>query len=200
LLSTDTWLGEEAAKLVAKWLDNHNLRVEVRRQADLQTSDLAAFQLALSELVHWSEETLPRFHQSGYRVIFNLTGCFKSVQGFLQTLAMFYADEVVYIFETTPELMRIPRLPVRISAEEMIRDHISLFRRLALRLTVTNAEGVPETLLMQLDGQIALSPWGELVWQREGKRLYEQRVLRQNSVRPVFSMTSSSCSPLVAVM
>jgi hypothetical protein len=25
-------------------------------------------------------------------------------------------------------------------------------------------------------------------------------VLRQNSVRPVFSMTSSSCSPLVAVM
>ncbi len=177
LLATDTWLGEEAAKLVEKWLRSHGFPlVEVKRQPDLQTRDLDAFQSSLSDLVKWSEATLPGFQEKGYRVVFNLTGGFKSVQGFLQTLAMFYADEVVYIFEATPELMRIPRLPVRLSAEEMIRKRIGFFRRLALGLTAPAAEDVSETLLMQSEGQICLSPWGELVWQRARKQLYEERL------------------------
>ena len=44
LLSTDTWLGEETAKLVANWLRTHNLTVVIHRQTDLQTSEISSFQ------------------------------------------------------------------------------------------------------------------------------------------------------------
>jgi putative CRISPR-associated protein (TIGR02619 family) len=69
LLCTDTWLGEQAAQLVKDWLKNYTENVEVRRQRDLQTAALESFQIALSELVQWCEETLPVFRQRHYRII-----------------------------------------------------------------------------------------------------------------------------------
>ena len=51
LLCTDTWLGNETARLIAKWLRGRGLNVEARKQTDLQTADLEPFQLALTEIV-----------------------------------------------------------------------------------------------------------------------------------------------------
>lgn len=181
LLCTDTWLGETTANLVAEWLRSQGLKnVEVKRQTDLQTEDIEAFRLALAELVQWCQEVLVGYRQSGYQVVFNLTGGFKSVQGFLQTLATFYADETIYIFETAKDLLRIPRLPVAMAAEETVLAHLTVFRRLALKLAVDvgthNIAAIPETLVMSLDGAIALSPWGDLVWGETWKSLYQQRL------------------------
>ncbi|GAB4442420.1 MAG: hypothetical protein OHK0015_41010 [Chloroflexi bacterium OHK40] len=93
LLCTDTWLGEEAARLVADYLQAQDCSNSlVTRRRDLQTAELTSFQLALSELVRWFEENLPTYRAQGFQVVFNLTGGFKSVQGFLQALAPFYAD------------------------------------------------------------------------------------------------------------
>jgi CRISPR/Cas system-associated protein Csm6 len=61
LICTDTWLGETTASLVAKWLRDRGLTVEVKRQVDLQTRDIDAFQSALSDLVQWAEETIPGY-------------------------------------------------------------------------------------------------------------------------------------------
>jgi len=189
LLCTDTWIGETTAGLVKSWLEAQGLRnVQVDRIRDLQTADLMAFQLALSDLVDWSEREIePR--RNSYHVVFNLTGGFKAVQGFLQTLAMFYADETIYIFETATELLRIPRLPVKMDAEQIVGDNLTAFRRLANDLRVDPAvlRGIPETLLWTIDGKSSLSPWGDLVWNQTKQKFYKESVHPDVSSRIVFS-------------
>lgn len=179
LLSTDTWLGEETAKLVETWLNKNNQIVEVYRQSDLKTENLASFQSALSDLVQRLSDEIPGYSKSGYKIIFNLTGGFKSVQGFLQSIANFYADETVYIFETSSELLRIPKLPIKMDAESIIRSNEKVFRQLALDLPLTanQVKSIPETLLLNIDGQITLSPWGELLWGQTKQEIYQQQLL-----------------------
>jgi putative CRISPR-associated protein (TIGR02619 family) len=185
LLCTDTWLGEVAAQIVADWLRQQGGQAQVIRQRDLQTDHLESFQLALAELVKWCAEALPGYQQAGYRIVFNLTGGFKSVQGFMQTLAPFYADETVYIFESGAALLHIPRLPVRMAATDEIRAHLRAFRRLSRGLSVTPQElqGIPETLWMQVDDLCALSPWGALVWQQVKREIYAERLFPPTSDR-----------------
>ncbi|MCP5494971.1 MAG: putative CRISPR-associated protein [Leptospiraceae bacterium] len=187
LLCTDTWLGEQTALLVESWLKKQNLTTEVRRQKDLQTNNLESFQVALSDLVKWCEEVIKGYKDSQYYVIFNLTGGFKSVQGFLQTLALFYADESVYIFETGNELLRIPRLPVKMAEVDYIRQNLAAFRRLSLELSdkSDSTEKIPETFLLEIDGEKTLSAWGEIVWHSAKKEIYKDCVYESpiNKVR-----------------
>ncbi len=179
LLSTDTWLGEETAKLVKSWLQRHNLTAVIHRQTDLQTSEISSFQLSLSELIKKLSEEIPKYSREGYKIIFNLTGGFKSVQGFLQSIANFYADETVYIFETSSELLRIPRLPVKLDFITIIEKYVDEFRKLSLGIEVDQSQlkSIPETLLFEIDGQITLSPWGELIWEEAKKELYIKKLL-----------------------
>lgn len=185
LVCTDTWLGQATADLVKSWLQQQGCGVEVLRQKDLRTDSLAAFQLALSELVAWCDQAIPPWQGQGYRIVFNLTGGFKSVQGFMQSLAMFYADEVVYIFESQTELLRIPRLPVRMAPIDAMRDSLTTFRRLALQLPVDPAglSAIPGTLLLHLDSEVALSPWGELTWRQARRELYAEQLWPTPSAR-----------------
>jgi putative CRISPR-associated protein (TIGR02619 family) len=180
LLSTDTWLGSVTTELVKRWLDRagDGLTVVIHRQTDLQTRDLAAFQLALSELLRRFDEEITRYSQQNYRVIFNLTGGFKSIQGFLQSIANFYADETVYIFETASELMRIPRLPVRLDAAGTIRENLAVLRRLRLGLppASTDLVDIPETMLLRIEDETALSPWGELLCLNHIPAIYQERL------------------------
>lgn len=189
LLCTDTFLGETTGKLVSEWLTskNKNLQVEVHRHTDLQTNDIDSFQLALSELVKKLSREVPDFRKSGYRVIFNLTGGFKSVQGFLQSIASFYADESVYIFETSDNLLRIPRLPLRMDAVYSVENNMQAFRRLSLGLPVSDISNIPETLLFGLDDQISLSPWGELVWEQTRSSLYQKKLFPSPSKKIIYS-------------
>ncbi|MFZ5808322.1 MAG: putative CRISPR-associated protein [Chloroflexota bacterium] len=188
LLCTDTWLGETSAQIVSEWLKQQGIKiVEVKRQTDLQTEDIISFQYALSEIVSWCAETLPTYRNNAYHIIFNLTGGFKSIQGFLQTLAMFYADESVYVFETASDLLRIPRLPVKIIGEETVHQHIKTFRRLSMGLSVLQLDDIPETLLMEMGGEKTLSTWGELVWAQTKKQIYEEQLWPSPSPRLSFS-------------
>ncbi len=174
LLCTDTWLGEMTARVAEEWLRSKGVTVEIRRQKDLQTADLQAFQLALSEIVKWCEQEITDWRKS-HHTVFNLTGGFKSVQGFLQTLAAFYADESVYVFETA-DLLRIPSLPVRMDAQSVVRENLHSFRRLNLGLKVSDISGIPEIFILQLEGETAFSAWGELVWKQTKKQIYRDVV------------------------
>ncbi|MBC2712025.1 MAG: hypothetical protein HGJ94_13890 [Desulfosarcina sp.] len=176
LLCTDTWLGESTGRLIEKWLKKYEFVVDLKRQQDLQTTDLESFQFAMAEIVIWCEEVL-QLYRKNYRIIFNLTGGFKSVQGFLQTLASFYADETVYTFERTNTLLRIPRLPIEMTAFGVIADNLQFFRCVNLGGAVAAApENLPETLLLQIDGEQTLSPWGELIWRQNKKKLYSRKI------------------------
>jgi putative CRISPR-associated protein (TIGR02619 family) len=190
LLCTDTYLGEATARMVEKWLKQHvTSQVEVYRQKDLQTKSLLPFQLALTELVRKLSQDLPQWRSQNYRIIFNLTGGFKSVQGFLQSIAHFYADETLYIFESATELLRIPHLPIQLDLNETVLKHLHTFRRLAQSLPCSDAQmaSMPEIFIFQIDGQTTLSPWGELVWEQSKKALYAEHVYEPPSERIVYS-------------
>ena len=147
--------------------------------SDLATSDPERFRLAMSKLIEWCDETLTGYREQNWHVIFSLTGGFKGVNGFLQAIAMFYAHESVYIFQSSSQLLRIPRLPITIDKEGVVGKHLSIFRRLAVEFPVTHreAEGIPETLLFPVDEQVMLSEWGELVWRQAKPTYYEQELL-----------------------
>ncbi len=174
LLATDTWLGESTARIVSDVLERHGHQVEVKRVRDLRTDDPDSFRWAMSDLVAWCAETLKGYRDTGYRVVFNLTGGFKSVQGFMQALGMIYADESVYVFERTEQLLRLPRLPVQLDSAAILRQDFAIFRRIAAGLPVREAEvaDVPESLVNVLDGQAVFSPWGELIWQEAYRAVY----------------------------
>jgi len=178
LLSTDTWLGATTAEMVQTWLMNHfdGISVDILRHQDLQTADMLSFQLSLSDLIRKLSKQIPDYADSGYRVIFNLTGGFKSIQGFLQSIANFYADETVYIFETSNQLMRIPRLPVRMDAVAAVEENITVLRNMAVGITHGDLSTVPEIFLFQMDGEVMFSPWGELIWDQARKEIYPGRL------------------------
>lgn len=164
--------------------------VELRRQSDLQTANLQLFQSALSDLVQWLDSTIDGYRQQQYRILFNLTGGFKSVQGFLQTLGNLYADETLYVFEApNSPLLRIPRLPVRLDIMDTVRQHLRAIRRLANGRGVSNKDlsAVPETFLLGVDNQVSLSPWGTVVWERARKELYGEQIWPSPSERFKYS-------------
>lgn len=99
LMATDTWLGEQSAQAIASVLQRYGQSTEIKRVSDLRTDNLPAYRGALSEIVQWAYTCLPEYRRNGYGIIFNLTGGFKAVQGFMQTLGMLHADECVYVFE-----------------------------------------------------------------------------------------------------
>lgn len=187
LLHTDTWLGTQTGHIIRSILEKKGFAVDTPNIKDLRTQDLTGFQLALSDLVKWASETLPSY-QNQYRIVFNLTGGFKSIQGFMQALAMLYADESIYIFETGA-LLRIPRLPLKMDAELVIRENLSILRQLEcglknLDFTVTN---FPETFLLHIDSDTVLSPWGELVWQDHKPQIYCEQLHESPSTRIYFT-------------
>jgi len=180
LLATDTWLGKETAKMVAEWLKKQGFsQIQVWDDiGGLRTDNLDNFHCAIAELVKRIHQILPDYKRAGYRIIFNLTGGFKSIQGVLQTLAQFYADEAVYIFESSNELLRIPRIPVSLEIISSLKKALNIWRRLALGLPVSKQEIqiIPDSFLIEIDNEVTLSPWGELVWQQSKRKVYEERL------------------------
>ncbi len=148
--------------------------MDIRCQKDLQTADMVSFQWALSDLTAWCAETVAGFMQS-HHAVFNLTGGFKSVQGFLLTLSSFYAHEAVYIFEAGG-LLRIPRLPIRMDAEQTVLAHLDFFRRAAANLPAQPEGTLADTMYVVMDGQNTLSAWGELVWRQTRNAVYSLEI------------------------
>ena len=103
----------------------------------------------------------------GYeRVCFNLVGGFKSLQAYLNTIGMFYADEIIYIFEGhNAELVTIPRLPIKID-ESVVEPYAVQFALMAAGADVsrTDLPKIQETLIYDVNGEVTLSNWGKLIW------------------------------------
>ncbi|ESQ16935.1 MAG: putative CRISPR-associated protein [Thiohalocapsa sp. PB-PSB1] len=178
LVATDTWLGSMTAELLAEVLETAGHVVEVKRITDLRTNDLGEFRAAMAELARLCAQDLRGMAAGGWRIVFNLTGGFKSVQGFMQALGMLYADESVYVFERTSQLLRLPKLPISLDADALVREHELVFRRLAfgLPVSVDAATDLPETLIMEDDGFVTLSVWGDVVWNQAGPEFLAEQL------------------------
>lgn len=169
LLVTDTYQGEVCAALVHDWLQGQGFTV-VQKQPllGLNTRDQRTFEAGIGELFRWCGTALPRYREDGFRVVFNLVGGFKSVQGYMSTLGMLHADEILYIFEgEESELIRIPRLPISLDELESLRDHAAELALLEHREVASkhSLKGVPELLLdCDESGNCTFSNWGANVW------------------------------------
>jgi hypothetical protein len=82
-------------------------------------------------------------------------------------------------------LMEIPRLPVRLSEIDELREHAALFRRLAAGYTVRadDAKGAPDSLLMEVDGEVTTSVLGDVAWARHRAALFAEKLLSPLSTK-----------------
>ena len=191
LLVSDTFQGKQVGEIIQFWFKKQGLQVFIVEIKDLATKNRDNFRLAMSELIEWCHKQLTDYKNSNYKVIFNLTGGLKSVQGFLQTLGMFYADECVYIFQFSSQLLSIPRLPINLDPEGIVGKKLTIFRKFALNVPVKKEEckTIPETLLFFLeeDQQVSWSEWGKLIWLETKKRYYQEDLLPALSDKLVYS-------------
>lgn len=178
LLHSHTYIGEAAAGLIADWLELHEVMVQPPNVIEnMTTRNSEDFHWGVSELVKFCDEWI-RPLRGQTRIVFNIAGGFKAMQGILNTLGMLYADELIYIFETGG-LISIPRLPIAMDADAVVGEHLYVFRKMALGIPCTPAEteDIPESLLwMDGDGAL-LSGWGEVVWQTSKERYYAKGLL-----------------------
>lgn len=190
LIHTDTYQGVKAAELIKAWGAANNINMQTVLIDDLNTGSIEEFRLGVNNLVEWCAWTLPGYRSQGYRVIFTLVGGFKSLQGYMQTLGMFYADETVYIFETGGELLRIPKMPVDFSAnaKQSVLDNFGAFRRME-RESIARSEcaGIPETLIDIIDGKCSISAWGHIIWEGVQHEAYSKEILPPLSEHVIIS-------------
>jgi putative CRISPR-associated protein (TIGR02619 family) len=178
---SDTYVGEECAKTLMEWCQDQGLASELKKISGLNTADYLSFNAAMSDLAKWCAEDVSPWRENKYQVVFNLTGGFKSLQGFMQTLGMFYADDSFYLFEGSSELMHIPRLPINIdsSALDEIEKNFEKYRTLSLRIPMDPAAlvGISGSMIFQCEdgGQCILSAWGQIFWDAFKKDRYPER-------------------------
>jgi len=169
LLATDTYQGGMAATLVREWLESRGFSsVQEVRLAGLSTRNQQSFAHGVGRLLEWAGATLPGYREAGFRVVFNLVGGFKSLQGYMNTLGMLYADEITYIFEDAQSgLIRIPRLPLTLADLACLREHASQLALLEQHEVAPrqSVAGIPEALFEYDDrGNCTFSTWGTTIW------------------------------------
>lgn len=177
LICTDTAAGRRSAEVVLEWLEGRGLTGRVHPIPELRTREASEFRRGVCNLADWCENNLPPDapHDPRQHVVFNLTGGFKAVVGAMHTLAILYADEIIYVFEEGGvDLLRIPRLPLTLDAPGLVRDHAGVLRRVVFGRTIpwSDRGAVPEVLLYEVGGEAELSPWGRVVWNRGKGALY----------------------------
>ena len=160
LIHTDTYQGVKAAELIQSWGNHSGIRMTPVKIDDLKTRSVEEFRLGVNNLIEWCGWTLPGYRSQGCRVIFNLVGGFKSLQGYMQTLGMFYADETVYIFETGGELLRIPRMSVKFSAntKQSVIENSLAFRRMQRGLYSSILPPVSDRIIITRKAQRTVPP------------------------------------------
>ncbi len=180
LITTDTYQGKIAGEIVQTFLNNSGINnVQIITIKYLSTKSKKDFSSGIKELLKWFDETMPGYKDDGYEIVFNLTGGFKSLQGYLNTIGMFYADKIIYIFESENELIEIPKLPIQIQTD-LFEQNLSIFIQLAQdklfeRKTILQ---IPDTLLEEIDeGLVVLSDWGLLSWNAVKKDLLKSKLV-----------------------
>lgn len=187
LLATDTLMGQATAEIISQWLENQGYQCQIISSLGLRTSQMASFREALTGLAKKLIEMIDGYKTSGYQIYFNLTGGFKSLNGFLQAIASIYADQTFYLFESSNDLLFIPRLPLTLD-DKVVKKNLVAFRRLDNNLTVAPDQlaQIPDSLLFNCVGETMLSEWGELLWLSQKNALYNEKLQKSISTKIIF--------------
>jgi len=166
LVATDTLYGHAAAESVAAVLRSHGGSVEIIAPSGLTTKSPDDFRSGIKELFRTCGNRIPAYREQGYEIVFNLTGGFKSLQGYLNTVGMLYADRMVYIFQHSMSLIEIPRLPLSVDAEADLKANRRLLLLLDADYPVPASEvtTLKEAFYDVVEGSVVLSLWGTAMW------------------------------------
>ncbi len=180
LLKTDTALGEKSAEILEKFLREewHSPNIISIPVEGLNTASLASFSRGIKNLLKEFDKTIPDFKEKGYEIIFNLTGGFKSLQGYLNIIGMFYADRLVYIFERSSELLTIPKLPIKIDEKKLYKNATKL-ALLDEGVIFSHKELSIGDALLDIDEEnnVSLSEWGQLAWYRVKRDIFSKELV-----------------------
>ena len=166
LVATDTAQGFTTANIVQEFLRENGLaNINIQTPSGLSMLSTEAFTSGINELRDWINREIEPLREQ-YRVCFNLVGSFKSLQGYMNTIGMFYADEIIYIFEgKDSDLITIPRLPIKIDTEQLEPHKVKLaLMDTDFGISVEEVQGIPEALVFDLGTRKILSTWGKLIW------------------------------------
>ncbi len=192
LITTDTYLGETAAGIIEKWLKKNGIeQVVVYRQPHLQTKDIEYFHSGISKLVKFLIFELTE-KEKYEKTVLNLTGGFKSTIAVLQSIASFIADETIYVFETSNQLLVLPKLPIELNIQTLFYKNgkidmelITILRRVSagLELTESQKEKCKNNMLfsaVNIDGEtlIELSAFGQVIWKIAREKIYKEQILQ----------------------
>jgi hypothetical protein len=162
--------------VVHDFLRQQGLSVEIYTPPGLSTTSTETFASGIDDLISWLETTCQGYDKT-HRICFNLVGSFKSLQGYLNTIGMFHADEILYIFEGKgAELITIPRLPIVLDYER-IKPFAADLALMAAGLDSPINQDIHESLVLKVDEEMTLSTWGKLVWTRCKKDLLSQELV-----------------------
>ncbi len=179
LTATDTAIGQAAAEVIRVFLKSKNIYADIFTPKELNTASVQNFSHGMKNLLKWCQETIPDKAQSGYEIIFNITAAFKSLQGYLNIFGMFYADRIAYIFEGSSTLLSIPKLPIKIDQDALERHALALaLLRKGAKYPVEELKEIPDALLFYNEaGDVSLSPWGQLLWDKMKKDVFSKTLL-----------------------
>lgn len=180
LITTDTYQCSVTSGIIKNFLLPKVLVVDTFMPENLNTKDTVSFSMGIKELIKWCYKVLPKYKEDKYKIIFNLVGGFKSIQAYMNTIGMFYADEIVYIFESEKaDLIKIPKLPISID-ESVIKNYTVEFSLMEWGKIYNKhkVKGIPESLLDIYDeSNVAISNWGMLFWNSAKNKLLTKELL-----------------------
>ena len=164
LVSTDTTQGQVSAEIVKDFLQEKGFIVEIPHLEKLSTFSTEHFTHGITELIKWIDPPIRGYKKSGYKIYFNLVGGFKSLQAYVNTIGMFYADEIIYIFEgKKSELITIPQLPIEVDKSVIKSVEFALMAQGGW-VKLSQLKDIPEKLLFTVEDEGTLTPWGQLIW------------------------------------
>ncbi|MEC4812683.1 MAG: CRISPR-associated protein [Scytonema sp. PMC 1069.18] len=181
LIATDTAQGETTAQIVQNYLRSQNLmNANIYTPPGLSTASTEAFLEGISQLIKWMQDSIEPY-KSQYKICFNLVGSFKSLQGYLNTIGMFYADEIIYIFEgENSKMLTIPRLPVTVDTSyiEPHKVYLAMMEEGEIPTSLLKDNKIPKDLVWEIGSETILSPWGQLIWNQCKNELLTQDLLK----------------------
>ncbi len=177
LIATDTAQGIVTAEIVESFLRSKGLvNTSTCIQPGLSISSSNTFVEGMAKLIPSMQKTILDCKKSKYDICFNLVGGFKALQGYFNTIGMFYADEIIYVFEGSNEVITIPRLPVNVDIDKIVPHKVQLALMQVGEIPTfwEEAKKVPKEWVLIDNQEMTLSTWGQLVWSQCKDNLLSQ--------------------------
>lgn len=168
LITTDTKQGRISAQLIKEFLEIQGLtKTKIYIPSELSTATTSYFTKGIARLITELDRKI--IENQSKTICFNLVGGFKALQGYMNTIGMFYADEIIYIFEgKNQELIKIPRLPIKVDITEVepYKIQLAILDVQIMPEAWEFAKNVPQDWILKIDKQLFLSAWGQIIWNK----------------------------------